>query len=413
MSTQLANSLSSKPNIPSFNDHGGISDGDRGASTPHSKRQSSASSLSTSVVSTNTIVDEETPLLCGPTKQDTAPLPWGQLSIILLVQASVMKIAIGELTEVSHHSLGFSLLSGVWAVGAALGPLIGGTFSRPADRFPDVFTGTFWKQYPYFLPCLVTAAFALVSFGIALIFFKETISYSTLRSSPSEETLHQDNDPPVSFRQLLVYYPVILSIANYMSIAFLNIGVDALLPLFLAMPLNVGGLGFKPHTIGYIIGLYGASTGIIQILVFPALVRIAGIRRMFLTAVAAFSPIFVLFPIISLNAQEFGVNAFTWVCIACIIGLMTLADMSFGCVLTCITASAPNKRSLGATHGLSQTVVSVARAIGPTMATSLFAFSVDHGIFGGYGVYVILFVLSGFAFYLALCLPHRILEEVE
>ncbi|KAG5353035.1 hypothetical protein C0989_011003 [Termitomyces sp. Mn162] len=139
----------------------------------------------------------------------------------------------------------------------------------------------------------------------------------------------QTKDQPVAFRQLLIY-PVILSITNYTSVALLNIALDALLPLFLAMPLSAGGLGFAPHTIGYIIGSYGAFSGILQALLFPTFVRIAGVRRVFITGVAVFLPIFALFPIMSLNAREFGVNAFTWISIGSIIGLMTLMDMSYG-----------------------------------------------------------------------------------
>ena len=115
-----------------------------------------------------------------------------------------------------------------------------------------------------------------------------------------------------------------------MSLAFLNIALDALLPLFLAMPLSAGGLGFEPRTIGYIIGSYGAFSGITQALLFPTLVDIAGVRRVFIIGVSVFLPIFALFPIMSLNAQKFGVNVFTWACIGSIIGLMTIMDMSYG-----------------------------------------------------------------------------------
>jgi len=41
------------------------------------------------------------------------------------------------------------------------------------------------------------------------------------------------------------------------------------------------------------------------------------------------------------------------------------------------------------------------------MATSLFSFSVEHQLLGGYAVYAILFVLSCFALLLALRLPNR------
>ena len=67
-----------------------------------------------------------------------------------------------------------------------------------------------------------------------------------------------------------------------------------------------------------------------------------------------------------------------------------------------VTESAPNQRSLGAINGLSQTAVSTARAVGPALSTSLFSFSVQYNILGGYGVYTALSSLAGLAILLAL-----------
>ena len=48
-----------------------------------------------------------------------------------------------------------------------------------------------------------------------------------------------------------------------------------------------------------------------------------------------------------------------------------------------ISSAAPNKRSLGATNGIAQMVVSIQRTVGPAAAASLFAFSLDSHILGG------------------------------
>jgi hypothetical protein len=76
-----------------------------------------------------------------------------------------------------------------------------------------------------------------------------------------------------------------------------------------------------------------------------------------------------------------------------------------------VIASAPTKRSLGAVNGLSQTVVSIARAVGPAMSTSLYSLSVERNLLGGYAVYIILFVCSSLALLLAMQLPHKLWEE--
>ena len=65
-----------------------------------------------------------------------------------------------------------------------------------------------------------------------------------------------------------------------------------------------------------------------------------------------------------------------------------------GVIFMFITASAPNKHSLGATNGLSQMAVSIARAIGPAMSTSLFSFSVENNILEVLALYFLRHPLS-------------------
>ncbi|KAG6807357.1 hypothetical protein H0H92_007876 [Tricholoma furcatifolium] len=326
----------------------------------------------------------------------------------------VMKSVMGDLTDSTNRAEGFSLMPMVWAAGATLGPLIGGTLTKPADRFPGVFRATFWKEYPYFLPCLVPAALVLIAFIVTLVFFKETVHHKklSLKSSASEETLINLVNEPVPLRHILVY-PVVLSIANYMSLAFLNICLDALLPLFLAMPLTIGGLGFDPATIGYVMGFYGICTGIFQALFFAKIVRRMGERAVFVAGISVMAPIFALFPLISITAHYYGVTTFTWACLILMVLLMVVMDMAFGCIFVYITASSPSKRSLGATNGLSQTAVSIIRAVGPALANSLFSVSVEHDLLWGYAVYAILFGFTVLAIGLALCLPHQVWTEVE
>lgn len=54
-------------------------------------------------------------------------------------------------------------------------PVIGGTLARPQDNFPRLFGSPFWGDFPYFLPCGVTAGFSLLTFG-AVLFFLEEVS---------------------------------------------------------------------------------------------------------------------------------------------------------------------------------------------------------------------------------------------
>jgi len=69
-----------------------------------------------------------------------------------------------------------------------------------------------------------------------------------------------------------------------------------------------------------------------------------------------------------------------------------------------LTAAAPNRRSLGATRGPSQTAVSIPRIIAPSLSTSLFSSSVERNLLGGYAVYAVFSFLS----VVAMRLPHDV-----
>jgi hypothetical protein len=78
-----------------------------------------------------------------------------------------------------------------------------------------------------------------------------------------------------------------------------------------------------------------------------------------------------------------------------------------------ITVSAPSRDVLGAINGLSQTSASAARAVGPALATSLFAFSKEHNVLNGNAVYVIFIILTGGLRWLGSQLPDDIQDRDE
>jgi len=84
---------------------------------------------------------------------------------------------------------------------------------------------------------------------------------------------------------------------------------------------------------------------------------------------------------------------------------LSFADMAFGVIFVYISSAAPNKRSLGATNGVAQTMVSIQRTVGPAAAASLFAFSLDNNVLGGNFAYVVLFVVVCVGLGVALQLP--------
>jgi len=123
----------------------------------------------------------------------------------------------------------------------------------------------------------------------------------------------------------------------------------------------------------------------------------------------AFIPVFLLFPIMNLIAARQGVSRAVWAIVGLQIVLSLGISLCYGCIFIFISASAPNKASLGSVNGIAQVMVSIVRTIGPAAANSLFSLSMKHRYMGGWMVYVMLVSLSAAALVLAMMLPSSML----
>ncbi|KAF8833233.1 MFS transporter [Paxillus ammoniavirescens] len=330
----------------------------------------------------------------------------------------VMKSMLGELTDPTNMAQGFASLPMTWSVGGTLGhiigsPAMGGILAQPQDNFPHLFSSPFWAKFPYFLPCAVTAGFAVLTFLAILVFLKETLPRSVVPAKATslveretgrletgygtvgkqQGSLADLSDAPVPLRKLLNASRV-LRIANYGVLSTLEIAMYALQPLFYSTLIELGGLGFTPITIRLWMAAFGIANALIQLFCFAPLVNRLGTKTVLRVGHACFIPIFGLFHIVNWVAKRWGVTWIVWVLLTFQMVLTVVMDMSFSCTLMYIITSAPNRRSLGALNGVAQTTASVVRAIGAASATSLFAYSIRHDFMGGYGVYVVIILIA-------------------
>ncbi|KAG1748659.1 major facilitator superfamily domain-containing protein [Suillus lakei] len=335
----------------------------------------------------------------------------------------VMKTMMGELTDSTNMAQGFALIPIIWCIGGFLGPLMGGTLARPQDRWPTLFSGSFWGNYPYFLPCAVAACLLVLALVMMSIFLEETLSTKrrpkfnsttvAVSSSPDRESLAQKSMANMSLRSLLTP-SVVIPIANYAMLAFLDVSFRVLLPLFLSTPTYLGGLGFDPASIGSWLALFGIVDGVFQAFFFARIVDWIGPKRLFCVSVSCYAPVMAMFPIISwiLRARGGFDHAVTFA-LLCQLVMAVTWDMAYGTIFLFITASAPTNNVLGAINGLGQTSAAVARIFGPALATSLFAASKEHNLLGGNAVFVVLIMLAGGLRWLASLLPDEMQDRDE
>ncbi|TFK27804.1 member of major facilitator superfamily multidrug-resistance, DHA1 sub-family [Coprinopsis marcescibilis] len=353
----------------------------------------------------------------------------------------VIKSMMAELTDETNISMAYAYFPIAWSSGSTLGPIIGGSLSKPAERFPGWFGNSeFHKKYPYFLACAVPATYSLISFVVIWVYLKETLpnptpirQYLTKRQKKPTSKLSKaldSQDPgqagishslPVSgeasegpnekehipLRSLLTRR-VITAAGNYAAISLVDIAFRAIQPLFLSTPIEKGGLGLPPHIIGNLMSVYGIMNGFLQVFFFAKIVDRWGAKKTFIGGMISAIPAFACYPLLNMLARSQGLSNLVWILAVTQILISIGMGLCYGSVFIFIAAAAPNRASLGATNGLSQMTVSVMRAIGPGVASSLFSLSIAHNLAGGWLVYYILIGVVVGALYAASFLPKRL-----
>ena len=233
--------------------------------------------------------------------------------------------------------------------------------ARPAERFPELFgENKFFKEYPYFLPCAIPATFSLIAWLVTFFFLKETlpapISISRLfnitserkklalqnaigSTDPSVATVPRQNvktvqnfdddcsraERPLPLRSLLTPR-VLIAAGNYASLSLVDIAFRAIQPVFLSTPINLGGLGLPPSSIGTLLSGQGILNGIFQVFFFAQVHDRWGSKKTFIAGICTAIPAFILFPIANALARTQGYSIAVWAAI----GLQTISTISFG-----------------------------------------------------------------------------------
>ena len=123
---------------------------------------------------------------------------------------------------------------------------------------------------------------------------------------------------------------MLITVANYSALAFGEISLWAVLPLFYSTPIELGGLGLDPSSIGFLLGAFGLSNGLFQFFYFAKLVKKWGAKNLFITGISAFIPIYLLFPVINLLAGRYGMTPIVWTAVTLQLVVAVIMDLAFG-----------------------------------------------------------------------------------
>ena len=79
-------------------------------------------------------------------------------------------------------------------------------------------------------------------------------------------------------------------------------------PLFFSTPIELGGLGMSPSTIGKILSIYGILNGAFQILLFAKIHDLWGSEKVFRVGMASLFPAVAAFPVMNYLAKKQGLS---------------------------------------------------------------------------------------------------------
>ncbi|EIM82631.1 MFS general substrate transporter [Stereum hirsutum FP-91666 SS1] len=339
---------------------------------------------------------------------------------------AVIKSMLAEITDDTNQARAFAFLPATWAIGATVGPLIGGYFSHPAERFPAIFGFEFLKNYPYFLPCIVGSTFNLLAIVIGFLYLPETLPTHSHKTATTEEAdsiasnadtmvgqladVNDDSEAqPVkpkrpSFLSLIRNPQIAQVLLSWFFLGLLNSCYQAIIPLFCYSTYEHGGIGFSPRQIGLLLSINGMAALFSQTIVFPPVERHLGPVKTYRMAMLFLPLSFMLLPMAHV-VYPFG-TAVIWAAIGGMIISKTISNMGLVCNNVLITNSAPSRDSLGAMNGMATACGSLARAFGPVGSTTLFALSVDKNLLSGQLVHVVLVATASVAFALTMWLKN-------
>ncbi|KIK57193.1 hypothetical protein GYMLUDRAFT_46441 [Collybiopsis luxurians FD-317 M1] len=302
--------------------------------------------------------------------------------------ASVVQSVVGDLCDVSNQAAAFPIYALGWPIGSITGPLLGGMLANPAEKYGSFFQNSIFSIHPYLLPGLVSGVFTLLCVLFAHFYLEES-----LRKKPVVDSLNElsSDEPEISVKQLLSI-PIIRILA--ISVFSLNVNggaFDFLFVLFCYTPLEHGGLSFSSSTIGLALSASGLVYAFLQLFIMPVMLKRVEATTLYSITIASWPVLFAVLPIIHIIARHglgetellSRIVVGAGVAFVLITSKIGQEAYSLSMVLT-KTNTSDDPALLAVSNGIMSCAMSLARIVGPVLASSVFAVSQQYHLLGGY-----------------------------
>lgn len=306
-----------------------------------------------------------------------------------------------------------SIIIAAWSLGLVIGPSVGGWLSYPADKMPEYFSkeGLF-GLYPFLLPCISCSLLAVVGLALNIVFLVETggpnpneqynqvplteantdeeeglttpAVYERIGNGQEDDradtsvegysSIVQQQQPPTKAPSVFTA-ETIAAVGVYCALSFFAISVDEIVPLWALASTAIGGLGFDVGLIGTLIGGAGGMMLFYQLFLYN---RIAGQNLRPINQfragcfVAGLSALSIPYAVGLVDQSD--ASAIRAVLIVTN-GLRLCGQVTAFTSIAIICNNSSEREVRGAMNGLTMSMGSIAKMVGPVVGSVMFAWS--------------------------------------
>ena len=265
---------------------------------------------------------------------------------------STAQAYIADVTTKENRAKGMGLIGAAFGLGFVFGPAIGGILSRWGINVPFLFAG-----------------------GLALA--NAVLLYFTLPETVTPD--HPARVSAASGRSWTQLFAALRepALAFVMSIYFLSIIAFSIMTAVFSL-FMLFRFGYDPWHVGWIFAFVGIVSAIIQGGLIGKLVKRFGEPALVIAGALLFSASLFITPFVTVGMGVVG--------ILLIGGMSSAGNALMAPALTSLGSKSASARDQGSVLGVMQSVASLARAVGPTLAAGLIYSAIAHFSFDGHAM---------------------------
>lgn len=291
----------------------------------------------------------------------------------------IAKTYVSEITDSTNQGKAMTLITASWGAGLVIGPALGGFLCKPAEKYPSL-DYPILRAYPYALPMVSVAGICAIATVLGWMFLKETLDPSKMEDAVAkadaekfERTTENKKEPTSPLFQ--AWIPPLLRdptrftvVLLYTVLSVQAIGFDEMYNVWLATPLEAGGMGYTTDEIGTTLVIYGLTAIFATSPVYQTLEKRLGMLVLFRWMSVVAAVCYLSLPLLPRVAGYFGYgprSSLTWTAL-----VMTGMVSRVANGITFVTQAVFSNNSVGqfqrgAMNGLSMTFAATVRSFTP------------------------------------------------